>query len=247
MAILRKTPLLEPILAPDLVDHVTSRLRDAILTGALAPGGRLVEEQLAAQLEVSRAPVREALRMLEYDGLVTALGRRGRFVSVLSARDAWEVYTLRENLEAMAFGLVVTKCPPEMLVEAGEIVQQMKSASQAKDRRALSQLDVRFHRLICSTSKHDRLIRTWDSMSNQIALLSRQVLGTQYDNLTDVADRHQLLIDVLRTDDREAATAAIRDHIQSVAMNVIKRLEAVQATQADDAGPAREADPHETQ
>lgn len=225
--------MLEPILAPDLVDHVTQRLREAILTGSLAPGERLVEEQLAAQLDVSRAPVREALRMLEYDGLVTAVGRRGRFVAVLSARDAWEVYTLRENLEAMAFELVVAKCPPEILAQASALVDQMKTASAAKDRRALSQLDVKFHRLICSTSNHERLIRTWDSMSNQIGLLSRQVLGTQYDDLTDVAARHQLLIDVLRQEDPAVATAAIRDHIQSVAKNVIERLDRAQSPPAD--------------
>lgn len=230
--------MLEPILAPDLVDHVTSRLREAILKGALAPGERLVEEQLAAQLDVSRAPVREALRMLEYDGLVTALGRRGRFVSVLSARDAWEVYTLREHLEAMAFGLVAGKCPPDVLGAAGDIVKEMQTASQAGDRRALSLLDVRFHRLICQMTNHERLIRTWESMSNQIALLSRQVLGTQYDDLGDVANRHQLLIDVLCAGDAEAATAAIRAHIRSVAENVIRLLESVREAQPSVGAPA---------
>lgn len=234
--------MLEPILAPDLVDHVTARLRDAILTGALAPGGRLVEEQLAAQLDVSRAPVREALRMLEYDGLVTALGRRGRFVTVLSAKDAWEVYTLRESLEAMAFGLVATKCPREVLDQAGELVLDMRTAVLAGDRRALSQLDVRFHRLICQTSNHDRLMRTWDSMSNQIGLLSRQVLGTQYDDLTGVADRHQRLIDVLRADDREVAIASIRDHIRSVAENVLNRITSGRAPHSDGVGAVMGSD-----
>jgi len=220
--------VLEPILAPDLVDHVTSRLREAILKGSLAPGERLVEEQLASQLDVSRAPVREALRMLEYDGLVTSLGRRGRFVTVLSARDAWEVYTLRESLEAMAFGLVVADCPPEVLTKAEGIVREMQAASAAGDRRALSQLDVRFHRLICETSKHLRLLRTWDSMSNLIGLLSRRVLGTQYDDLNAVPNRHQLLVDVLRGGDAEVATAAIKAHIKSVADDVVSHLEEAQ-------------------
>jgi DNA-binding GntR family transcriptional regulator len=216
--------VLEPILVPDLVDHVTTRLRDAILTGMLAPGERLVEEQLAAQLDVSRAPVREALRMLEYDGLETGLGRRGRFVTLLTAQDAWEVYTLRAALEALAVDVVARDCPPQLLQELQNIVSKMGTAIRQQDRHALSVLDVRFHRTICSTSGHERLLRAWDSMSNQIRLLSQRVIGTQYDELTDVAERHQTLVDVLATRDPAAAMTAVRAHIQSVSERVVAHL-----------------------
>lgn len=216
--------MLEPIVDADLVERVRTRLRKAILEGTLAPGDRLVEADLAAQLDVSRAPVRDALRMLEHDGLVTANGRRGRFVTVLSARDAWEVYTLREALEAMAFGIVVHDCPPQVLAQAEGLVAEMHLASQAGDRGRLSQLDVSFHRLICQTAGHERLLRTWDSMSNLISLLSRQVVGTQYDDLEAVPTRHQVLVDVIRAGEADPATAAIRGHIGSVAQNVVARL-----------------------
>lgn len=217
--------VLEPIEDADLVDRVRSRLRDAILGGSFAPGERLVEADLAGQLGVSRAPIRDALRMLEYDGLVTSVGRRGRFVTVLSTRDAWEVYTLRETLEAMAFGLVVGQCPSGVLAKADGIIGEMRAASDAGDRRSLSDLDVRFHRLICETSNHERLLSTWDSMSNLIGLLSRRVVGTQYDDLHAVPERHQLLIDAIRVGDVDSATAAIRSHIGSVAQRVMARLE----------------------
>lgn len=218
--------MLEPIEDSDLVDRVRTRLSTAILDGALAPGDRLVETDLATQLGVSRAPVRDALRILEYDGLVTSQGRRGRFVTILSAQDAWEVYTLRESLEVMAFEIVVGRFPPEVLARAEGIIGEMRAAAGSGDKRSLSALDVRFHRLICLTSKHARLLATWESMSSQIGLLSRQVVGTQYDQLSDIAERHQLLLDVVCSGDMDAATAAIRSHIRSVAQSVAARLAA---------------------
>jgi DNA-binding GntR family transcriptional regulator len=236
--------LLEPILAPDLVTHVAARVREAIMNGTFAQGDRLIEEQLAAQLNVSRAPVREALRQLEYDGLVTALGRRGRFVSILSPRDAWEVYTLRENLEAMAFSLVVGTCPSDVLTRADGIVDEMRTASAQLDLWTLSRLDVTFHRLIVETAHHDRLIRTWDSMSNQIGLLSRRVIGTQYDDLTAIPGRHQILVDVLRAGDVHEASDAIRSHIGSVAAQVVRRMETA-GGQATDGDAARTMASHE--
>jgi DNA-binding GntR family transcriptional regulator len=228
--------MLEPIVDADLVERVRTRLRQAILEGALAPGDRLVEADLAAQLGVSRAPVRDALRMLEHDGLVTANGRRGRFVTVLSARDAWEVYTLREALEAMAVGIVATSCPPEVLEQAEGIVEEMHVASRRGDRATLSRLDVSFHRLICETADHERLLRTWDSMSTLISLLSLQVIGAQYDDLEAVPARHRRLIDVIRAGDVEAATKAIKGHIESVAQSVVARLDATQGTSHDTKG-----------
>jgi DNA-binding GntR family transcriptional regulator len=226
--------MLEPIVDADLVERVRTRLRQAILEGALPPGERLVEADLAAQLGVSRAPVRDALRMLEHDGLVTANGRRGRFVTVLSARDAWEVYTLREALEAMAVGIVARSCPPEVLDQAERIVEEMHVASRRGDRASLSRLDVSFHRLICETADHERLLRTWDSMSTLISLLSRQVIGAQYDDLEAVPARHQLLVDVIREGDVDAATAAIKGHIESVAQSVVARLDGTHGTTRSD-------------
>jgi DNA-binding GntR family transcriptional regulator len=111
-----------------------------------------------------------------------------------------------------------------VLAKAEGIVGEMQVASRDGDRGALSELDVRFHRLMCETSGHVRLLATWDSMSNLISLLSRQVVGTQYSDLNAVPARHQLLVDVIRAGDVDRATAEIRSHIESVAQAVIARL-----------------------
>jgi DNA-binding GntR family transcriptional regulator len=216
--------MLEPIQRADLFADVYGRLRNAILVGTLPPGERLVEEQLASRLGVSRAPVRDALRALEADGLVMAAGRRGKVVSTLSTRDAWEVYSLRSTLEAMGIRLAIGHRSESLLSELDGIVAEMRRASTEKDLAKLSALDVRFHEAVCRASDHDRLLDAWHGMSNQIRLLSQQVVDTLYRDLTDVPERHARLVAAIRAGDADAAEREIRGHIDSVAQRVTATL-----------------------
>jgi DNA-binding GntR family transcriptional regulator len=217
--------LLEPIYRPDLVDDVYHRIRHAIFAGTLAPGERLVEDLLATQLGVSRAPIRDALMRLARDGLVGSAGRRGRVVSLLSARDAWEVYSLRSSLEAMAIKLAMRHASPELYGELDGLVAAMKPASAAEDQEALSAMDVQFHGAICRASGHQRLLQTWEGMSIQIRLLSLQVIDTIHSDLATIPDRHALLVAAMRAGDVEKADAAIRHHIDSVSDRVTRVLQ----------------------
>ena len=217
--------LLEPIYRPDLVDDVYHRIRHAIFAGTLAPGERLVEDLLATQLGVSRAPIRDALMRLARDGLVGSAGRRGRVVSLLSARDAWEVYSLRSTLEAMAIKLAMRHAGPELYGELDGLVAAMKPASAAEDHETLSAMDVQFHGAICRASGHQRLLQTWEGMSIQIRLLSLQVIDTIHSDLATIPDRHALLVAAMRAGDVEKADAAIRHHIDSVSDRVTRVLQ----------------------
>ena len=216
--------MLEPIQRPDLFEDVYARLRSAILLGVLAPGERLVEGQLAARLGVSRAPIRDALRSLEIDGLVMPSGGKGKVVSTLSARDAWEVYSLRATLEAMAMRLAIENRADDLIAELEEVVADMRRAGASADYSKLSTLDVRFHEAVCRASGHQRLSAAWRGMSDQIRLLSQQVIDTQYRDLADVPDRHQRLIEAIRAGDPAAADQEVRQHIDSVAERVTRTL-----------------------
>ncbi len=231
--------MLEPIFQTDLVDNVYSRLRHAILTGTLAPGLRLVEGPLAERLGVSRAPVRDALRRLEGDGLVSSHARRGKVVATLSARDAWEVYSLRSALEVMAIRLAITHDPDLLIGELEEIVSSMQEASRRQDLVELSSLDVRFHDAIRQASGHTRLIRALEGMHDQIRLLSVQVIDTQYTNSEDIPARHATLVSAIKSRDPNAAEAAVRAHIDSVATRVVR---AMQDAEQRPAKPARDLD-----
>jgi DNA-binding GntR family transcriptional regulator len=209
-----------------LADRVYSRLRMAILNGTLAPGERLIEGRLAGQLGVSRAPVRDALRVLKLDGLIGSGRRRGAFVNSLSAHDVWEVYVLRANLEALAFRLVISRLTPAAVDELQAIVDDMRQATARADVEALSAADVRFHGVVCRLSGNRRLHRMWTHMLAEVRLLSRPIVSTQYRDLNAVPARHQLLLDVLRQGDRELAERTVREHIDSVAERVLACLDA---------------------
>jgi DNA-binding GntR family transcriptional regulator len=230
--------LLEPIVRPDLVDDVYHRIRHAIFAGTLAPGERLVEDLLAAQLGVSRAPIRDALKQLERDGLIASAGKRGKVVSLLTARDAWEVYSLRSTLEAMAISLAIRSATPELFAELDGLVAEMAPASVAGDHERLSALDVQFHGAICRASGHDRLLRAWESMSIQIRLLSQQVIETIYADLQTIPERHAAVVARMRAGDEAQAEAAIRVHIDSVSERVMRVLQGAEDRLAASGDPA---------
>jgi DNA-binding GntR family transcriptional regulator len=220
--------VLEPIDRPDLVDDVISRIRRAIFEGTLAPGERLVEDDLATKLGVSRAPVRDALKALERDGLVVSAGRRGKIVTSLSSHDAWEVYGLRATLEAMAFRLVMQDQDSRLIATLDAIVDEMRAASRLASHATLSALDVEFHERVCRAANHERLLRAWSEMSVQIRLLSLEVIDTLHPDLVAVPDRHAMLVRAIESGDADAAERAVRAHIDSVAQRVIHALQLAQ-------------------
>jgi DNA-binding GntR family transcriptional regulator len=217
---------LSPVNRDELNEQVYASLAHAIVTGTLVPGQRLVEEELALQFGVSRAPVRDALRQLEHDGLVTPKGQRGKIVSVLTADDTWEVYSLRGALEGLAFRTVAGKLTPVSTRELEDIVAEMTVQADRGDLLALSALDVRFHEAVCRLSGHRRLMQTWTMMSRQIRLLSHLVVDIQYghtaDELSSIPARHTALFDLLQGGDAAAAEAGVRQHIEVVADRNIK-------------------------
>jgi DNA-binding GntR family transcriptional regulator len=228
--------MLEPIENPDLIDRVYLRLRRAIHEGTLAPGERLVERQLGERLGVSRAPVRDALLMLEQDGLVASAGRKGKIVATLSAQDAWEVYTLRATLEAMAFRLAASRATPAAIAEMESIVAEMRARRDDWDADAVAALDMRFHEAACRASGHGRLLWAWTAMSRQIQLLlhvDAHVAEAQYQDRLGLPDRHERLLAAIRSGDADAAEAQARAHIDGVTELVVAALREAQERRSD--------------
>jgi DNA-binding GntR family transcriptional regulator len=216
----------------DLGGQVYARIAHAISENELRPGQRLVEDDLAAVLGVSRAPIRDALRALERDGLVESRPRRGKFVTSVSARDAAEVYSLRAALEGMACYLAAPNVADDQIEELIAITAEMRHYSRAGDVKMLTELDTKFHEKICLLSGNQRLIEDWRRMSRQIRLLSRRVIDTQYRDLDAVPGRHEYLARQLASHDRAAAEAAVREHIESVAINITAALRELEEREA---------------
>jgi DNA-binding GntR family transcriptional regulator len=207
-----------PTLAVEaLNERVCQVLRDAIVTGALPPGQRLVEARLAEHLGVSRAPIREALRVLQREGLVTSLPARGVVVTVLTKRDVREIYGLRTALECWAVREACVKASPTQIKQIATLIEEMDQASLRNDADLLAAEDVRFHSLIFEISGNNRLLQVSSTILSQIRLLSTQVVHTLYTDLRLIPDRHHIILDAIRSGDADTAERCVRDHITSVA------------------------------
>ena len=198
-----------------LGDEVADRLRDAILTGEFAAGEHLREENLAAMLQVSRGPIRDAFGALERDGLVVLSRHHGATVVELSREDLEEVYSLRIVLETLAARYAVKRAQDadlDLLTEAlATFTDQLAGHPTEQD---AANLDVQFHDAFYRAAHHDRLYLAWSGIRLQVYrfLLTRNLANPDWrDNM---ARGHTEIVDVLRTRDEEATVAVVVQHIQ---------------------------------
>ncbi|MGH2684287.1 MAG: GntR family transcriptional regulator, partial [Actinomycetota bacterium] len=140
-----------------LRDVACDLIRDGIVSGQHPPGSRLVEEHLASELGVSRNPVREALRVLEAEGYVEMIPRRGAVVATLSASEASEIFEVRTALEALAARLAARKATGGDAAELDRLIAASQKALRKKDGRALSTLNTQFHQEVLRLAKNGYL------------------------------------------------------------------------------------------
>ncbi len=204
---------MEPVHRTVLADEATSLLRNEILMGRLEPGARLAETELAQSLQVSRAPVREALMRLQQQGLVTSERYRGTSVVELTEADVEELVTLRSVLEPLAWSRAAAVATDDDLAELDDIVDRMRKSVVSDEHAGLVLLDVEFHDRVFQAAAHARLYAAWAAISYQVALylLRRRTVTDDYHRI--IVDEHQELVNVLRARDQAAAMAAIATHI----------------------------------
>ncbi|WP_159623042.1 GntR family transcriptional regulator [Ruania rhizosphaerae] len=145
--------------APALGQHVVDHLRRLIITGELLPGTHLVEAQLSDTFDVSRGPIRDALRLLETEGLVESR-RRGVFVIGLSVDDIDELYSLRRLIETRAVALCMEGAERDFTAARGAI-EQMAQAAARQDSADFARADLDFHSAFYTVSGHRRLESVW--------------------------------------------------------------------------------------
>lgn len=185
-------------------------IRDSILNGVLKPGDQLVQADIATQMSISRAPVREALRQLEDEGLVESIPYRGTFVSRITRRDIVELYSLRGALEGLAVRRLITRSDDRAPNELEAILSKMREAADAADYEALSTSDVQFHTQLCVLSEHRHLVRNWKVNSNLI----RRILSfrNQLNPPHVVVEEHVPIMRAIWHRNADAARKAIEDH-----------------------------------
>lgn len=188
-------------------------IRETILDGTLRPGQQVVQAEIAAQMNISRAPVREALRQLEDEGLIESIPYKGSFVSRITRRDILELYSLRGALEALAVKLAIARSDERDIVDLESLMAQMAEAADVADYQALSAADIEFHTRICVLSRHQHLLRNWNINANLIRrmLSFRNRLNPPH----VVVAMHSPIIRAIRTRDVDAAQRAIDEHCRN--------------------------------
>jgi GntR family transcriptional regulator of gluconate operon len=171
--------------------------------GELEPGTHLVESMLSQRFEVSRAPIREALRELEGEGLVESR-RRGVYVKALTAQDVWELYNLRGLLEGAAVELAVTRFGEEDVAALRRHLETMASAASAGRVREFAEADLRFHTELFERAGHRRLLRVWQSFSETFRVIL-EITDARDPNLESVVAAHEAIIAAIERRDAEEA------------------------------------------
>ncbi len=210
-----------PRLKPRVLrQEVLEALRNAILNDDFEVGSRILEADVAAQMGVSRAPVREAIRQLEQEGLVQFFPHRGAVVLGLPEAEIDAIYEMRAVIESRAMARVAVTLTPEQDAELADLIEQMKEPLAKGDIDRVAELDWQLHGLIIDLSEFKLLRRTWQSLDGLVRLRSYQALGRQTDasdyfTRTAIAS-HLALLDALRSRNPEVAAEAGSAHVLEV-------------------------------
>jgi DNA-binding GntR family transcriptional regulator len=211
---LRLHSALAPIEQTPLKVQIADRLRQAIVTGRLRPGVVLVETALAEQLNVSRAPIREAVQILENDGLVETIAYKGKRVKPLTVREVVETCEMRTVFEVTAARrLLASGASVDPLWEP---CRAMDTAAAAGDREALVVADEAFHRMLIRLSDHALLAQLWAGLYLRI----HQIMSLRHDrdvNLVDIAANHPPIVRALAARDALLAERLIAEHTNALA------------------------------
>ncbi len=207
-----ETPRLRRPTRLRIVDDVRKSLEDAILSGHMQPGERLLETPLATQLGVGRTTVREALLALERDGLVVNEPRRGAFVTRLSPADASDLRMVRALLEAFAVQLARNRFDGRLIDELSALVGKLRACQLPDDFPRLIQIDLAFHRLLVERAGSRRLLDIWSALNGQIGALMLLGVERRHATIDDVLAYHEGVLSAMRARDPDLVQRRIIDH-----------------------------------
>ena len=203
-----------------LREQALSALRTAITSGELAPGRHLVETELSEMLQISRGTLREALRQLEQEGLLSA-GPRGRLsVRHLDAKEIRDIFSVRAALESLA---ARTLCE---LPDRDYVISLLRTAIGAMEAATHGTLEERietdmdFHRTMCRLTGNETLLHTWESLEGSIRM-SIMFAGVDKGVKNMSVDRHHEIVAAIETGDASLARNTIRDHMDQAADNLV--------------------------
>lgn len=205
-----------------LRESVAEEIRSWILAGTMQPGDRLIEDELASRLGVSRMPVREALSILETEGFVELVPRRGASVAMISRQEALELFEVRSMLEGLAARLAARRRYPDALASLKELIAAGRRAVRAGDREAMPQLHQMFHVALAEASGNGYLYELAENLPAKI----EWIFATEVRERAPVSwPEHARILDLIQEGDEEQAELFTRAHVDDSAREFLAMID----------------------
>ena len=199
-----------------LRDVVFNTLREAILKGDLKPGERLMELQLASKLGVSRTPIREAIRMLEQEGLAVTTPRKGAEVAKMTLKDMEDVLEIRDTLDELAVRIACQKISDEQLKQLEDMKELFEKSTQTGNVKKIAEADVTFHDVIYEATGNPKLVTLLNNLREQVYRYRVEYIKDPKNYPTLIAE-HEAILESLKNRDVKNAVEAMHVHVANQA------------------------------
>ncbi|MGI6227039.1 MAG: GntR family transcriptional regulator [Peptococcales bacterium] len=196
-------------------------LTEAILNGEIAPGERIVETRIAKDLQVSQAPVREAICELEQMGLVETQPYRGAFVKAINLEEIVESYKLRSVIEGYAAEVIAEKVNDDIIAQFNILLNEMKKGAEENNRSLFIEMDIAFHELIIKSTGSNLLYRVWSLVN--MAYLPYLTFTKSTMSFEDLVQRHEKILEALINKDVQGSRQAVQNHIEELGQKVLTK------------------------
>jgi phosphonate utilization transcriptional regulator len=223
---------IELIRSHSLATVVRHEIERRILAGEIVPGTRLTEADMAAELRVSRGPVREAFRALEQAGLLRTEKNRGVFVRSLTHFEADELYEVRAGLDALIGRLAAERCTPSQVADLRELLRGMQKAARARNVDEYYPLNVRFHDLLAELTGNANLVATYRRLVNELHLYRRETLARGPESFPTSTHEHQAIVDAIASGDADRASLLLYEHAMDSRRRLHQALDAPVASRS---------------
>ena len=210
-----------------LRDVVFHTLREAILKGEIKPGERLMELQLASKLGVSRTPIREAIRMLELEGLAVTTPRKGAEVAKMTEKDMEDVLQIRKALDELAVGLACDNIVESQLEKLFVALKNFEESTRSGDVKQIAQADVEFHDVIYQAADNPKLMNMLNNLREQIYRYRVEYLKNK-SSYPRLSEEHKEIYEGLKRGDKQAVVEIVSHHVENqeiVVKNIIQEQE----------------------
>ena len=203
-----------PLGSENLPNRIADRIVDAVASGGIEPGQRLIESEIAAALGVSRMPLREALKLLEAQGLLAVTPRRGAFVVGFDPRRTRQICETRLALERLAIHDAATalRADPAEAARLDGLIQEMRGRAEAGQWLAAGKADLEFHRCLVLAARNPVVAMLWEALARHVLIVFGREIRSERD-ADRLVEQHGRLRDLLLAGGRAELDAEIERHI----------------------------------